>query len=113
MLREILQSIARHSLIPSRLRVLLLKLSGVQFTSPQTAFIGSDVYFDDTNPHLISIGKFVRVTSGAKIITHFFDTSYEGTETAPFRYFDGPVEISDDVFVGIGCVIAKSVKIGP
>lgn len=111
--RKLLLSLARHSLVPSRVRVLLFLWAGVQFSDSKTAFIGSDVYIDDTHPELVSIGKYVRLTSGTKIITHFFDISHQGTEEHPFTYHDGPVEIADYVFIGMGAVIAKSVKIGP
>ncbi|PIX20116.1 MAG: transferase [Deltaproteobacteria bacterium CG_4_8_14_3_um_filter_51_11] len=112
-LRKILLSISRYSLAPSKIRIFLLYAAGIKFSLPQTVFVGGDVFFDDTHPEKISIGRFVRITAGAKIITHFIDTSFEGSESEPFLFYDGNVEIGDFVFIGMNCVIANSVTIGP
>ena len=109
--RKIMQFLAKQYLMPSHFRVVLYRLIGVKFSDPKTTFIGADVYIDDTHPELVSIGSYARITSGTKIITHFFDISHEGTKEHPFNYHDGTVEIGDYVFVGMGVVIAKSVKI--
>lgn len=109
---KICQSLARFSLVPSFLRVRLYRMLGVNFLNPKTVFIGDDVYFDDIRPDLVTVGSWVRITTGAKIFTHFFDTKFAPEQDRPFRFYDGEVKIGSYVFMGANVVIAKPVVIG-
>ena len=75
-------------------------------------FIGEDVHFDDSRPELITVGKWVRITTGVRIFTHFFDTKFVPQLDRPFRFYDGEVKIGGYVFIGANVVIAKPVVIG-
>lgn len=109
---KLCQAIARYSLVPSVIRIRLYRVLGVNFTDPGTVFIGEDVYFDDSRPDLITVGKWVRITTGARIFTHFFDTKFLPEKNRPFRFYDGEVKIGNYVFIGANAVIAKPVEIG-
>lgn len=109
---KLCQSAARFSLMPSFLRIRFYRILGVNFSDVNTVFIGEDVYFDDSKPELVSVGKWVRITTGAKIFTHFFDTKFMPEENRPFRFYEGEVKIGDYVFIGANVVIAKPVQIG-
>ncbi len=111
-LGKIFQSIARLPLVPSFIRNKLYRLLGVNFIDEKSAFIGENVYFDDARPDLITVGKGAMVTSGVKILTHYFDTKHIPTPAWPFRFYDGEVVIGDYVFIGANAVIAKPVIIG-
>jgi acetyltransferase-like isoleucine patch superfamily enzyme len=99
-------------LVPSALRKWFYARMGVRFLDMRTAFIGEGVYFDDARPDLITLGRYVRVTSGVRIFTHYFDTKYQGTQEQPFQFVLGDVEIGDYVFIGSNAVIANTCKIG-
>lgn len=98
--------------LPGKLRVLLQRIHGVHFSDWQSTFIGADVFFDDIYPENIKIGRNVRITSGVRILTHFFDAEFQPTTKRPFRFYKGEVEICDNVFIGLNTVIVKPVKIG-
>jgi acetyltransferase-like isoleucine patch superfamily enzyme len=112
LVRKMLQGYARRSsFLPARGRVLLQGWCGVKFLFPRTVFLGGDVYFDNLYHELISVGRYVRITQGAKILSHFIDTQYVPEPGRPFRFICGQVIIKDYVFVGTGAVIAKPVTI--
>lgn len=111
-LGKILQAVARLSLIPSAIRIRLYRALGINFVDSRTVFIGEDVYFDDSRPDLISVGRWVRITTGARIFTHFFDVRFIPENNRPFRFYDGEVKIGDYVFIGANVVVAKPVVIG-
>lgn len=99
-------------LLPVRIRVLLQMMRGVRFVDWRSVFLGEDVFFDDIYPEAIQVGRNVRITAGARILTHYFDTSYVPTMKRPFRFYQGQVVIGDYVFIGLNVVIAKPVTIG-
>ena len=112
-LGKIFQYLARKMpFLPSKYRVLFQSWHGVQFADRGTVFLGEDVYFDDIYPSQIFVGLNVRITSGVRILTHFFDTRFEPTPDRPFRFYKGKVVIGDNVFIGLNAVIAKPVSIG-
>ncbi len=104
---KLLGTISRISLLHPRLRTKLVSCMGVQFSDPASVFIGSNVYFDELNPHLISVGKNVYFTEGVRVLTHFYDKVQP-----PHHHKIGPVVIEDDVFLGFNAIIADSVRIG-
>jgi acetyltransferase-like isoleucine patch superfamily enzyme len=110
---KVLQFLARKTpFIPGKLRALLQAARGVHFADWRTAFIGEDVYFDDLHPENIYVGRNVRITTGARILTHYFDTKYIPSEDRPFRFYGGDVRIGDSVFIGVNALIVKPVSIG-
>ena len=113
MVGKVCQLLARTlPFIPGKVRVLLQRAHGARSDDWHSTFIGEDVFFDDIYPEKIRVGRNVRITSGVRILTHYFDTRYEPTPERPFRFYYGEVEIGDNVFIGINTVIAKPVKIG-
>lgn len=111
-LGKLCQFIARKFPLPAPVRVYLYKMLGINFVDPQTVFIGEDVYFDDIKPQLITVGSWVRITSGVRIFTHFFDTKFLPQHNRPFRFYDGEVKIGNHVFIGANTIIVKPVVIG-
>lgn len=88
---------------PSKIRCHFLKLGGVKIETP--CFIGANVSFDTLRPSYISIGERTVITSGTKIITHFFSPS-DG------YYYYGRVNIGKGCFLGTNTLIVNSVDIG-
>lgn len=112
-LGKLCQLLARKlPFLPGTARVLLQRLHGVQFMDWRSTFIGEDVFFDDLYPEKVRVGKNVRITSGVRILTHYFDTKFQPTPERPFRFYQGDVHIEDNVFIGMNTVIASPVTIG-
>lgn len=91
------------SYIPNKLRIKLLKLGGVKVG--QRCFIGSEISFDGIHPELVEIGSHTKITSGTKILTHFFNPS-------DCRMYMGRVKIGSEVFIGVNTLIVSPVNIG-
>lgn len=72
-LKRILLSKAYKSFfITSNIRIKFLRMVGVHIGN--NCFIGQFVLFDDLYPEKIYIGDNTKVTSGTKILTHFYNT---------------------------------------
>ena len=113
LLGKILQFIARKvPFLPSRVRGFLQLCRGVKFSEFTSVFVGNNVYFDDLYPELISVGRKVIITEGARVLTHYVDGKCGRTTDAPFQFYKGRVEFGDYVFIGVNVVITKPVKIG-
>jgi acetyltransferase-like isoleucine patch superfamily enzyme len=110
--RKIGLSFSMMALMPSSIRVKILSLIGVTFVDRGSAFIGDNVYFDNLDPTLVTLGRWCRVTSGVKFLTHFFDARHKGTPERPFNFHSGKIIIGDHVFIGTGAVFTKSVTVG-
>ena len=89
--------------LTSAMRIRLLRLAGVHIG--KHCFIGHSILFDDLYPGNIFIGDATTVTSGTKIITHFYNP-----ETA--SYDVGEVHIGNNCFIGMNTLICKPVIIG-
>lgn len=100
--KKLLLAAQSSSLLPSGLRVKLLKMGGVHI---KDAFIGHHVGFDGIHPELISIGNHTCVTTGCQIITHFFSPEDN-------VFYLGNVKIGDKVFMGMNTLIVAPVTIG-
>lgn len=98
-----LLSVQSISLVPSSIRIKMLRLCGVQIG--KNCFIGTDVSFDTMFPEMVSIGNHVKITSGTKIITHFFNPYDQGM-------YLGKVVIQDEVFIGLNTLIVIPATIG-
>lgn len=96
--------ISRNSIFPSRIRISILRAAGIRIG--QNCFIGANVYFDEMRPELIEIGSQVTITSGTRIISHFF------SPTIPPKYYYGRVTIGSKTFIGMNSLIVNSVNIG-
>ena len=64
-----------------------------------------------TEPWLISIGDRVTVTAGVQFITHD-GSSWLLRDEKGRRYRYAPIEIGNDVFIGVNSIILPGVKIG-
>lgn len=95
-------TVAQFPLTTPRIRYNLLKW-GVKFSG--RCFIGSNVRFDGIYPDLIEIGEGCVITSGTRILSHFYNTTDR-------RFYAGKVIIGKSVFIGLNSLIVNSVNIG-
>jgi len=65
-----------------------------------------------SEPHLVRIGDHVTITAGVRFITHDGGTWIFRREDPDFDVF-GPIEVKDNVFIGINAIIMPGVTIGP
>jgi acetyltransferase-like isoleucine patch superfamily enzyme len=98
---------AKIGVMPSFIRVILLKYAGVNFLDPRSCFIGEDCSFDNLYPEYITIGKGSIITAGTKILTHYLDV-----HQPPFRFYTGKVVIGNNVFIGANSLFVKPCTIG-
>lgn len=101
--RFFLLNLQQSGFIPSVIRLYLVKWGGVKITGK--SFLGSGVVFDTLRPDLINIGNGCVVTSGVKILTHFY-------EPDKHAMFYGNVNIGNGVFIGMNTLIVNAVTIG-
>lgn len=102
-LRKFLCLTAQSRWLSSGIRIKLLRTAGIKI-GPRS-FIGADVTVDGIRPDLIEIGTHVGITTGVKILTHFFRPE----DNAMFL---GKVTICDEVWIGMNSLIVNSVEIG-
>ena len=95
--------ISKWSCFPSSVRIKILRSGGVKIG--KECFIGAGVEFDGLFPDLIEIGDRCVVTSGAFILSHFYNTEDR-------KFYAGKTQIGNDVFIGLNSLIVNSVTIG-
>lgn len=91
----------------------ICKWGGVNILNPKRTEIGTNVVFDTMSPENITIEEGVIISTGCKIISHYFDpdkmTLQDRFEN---RYPFGKVLIKRNAFIGMGSLIIKPVIIG-
>lgn len=97
-------SVAKLPMLPT-FRAKILKLGGVKISG--RCFVYSNVLIDSVAPERIHISEGVTITSGTKILTHYYDPSQKGRH---FRI--GDVYIEKDVFIGLNVLICNNITIG-
>jgi heptaprenylglycerol acetyltransferase len=93
--------------LPGKYRALLFNLGGVNFRKPLSCFIGSNVYFDDLHPELITVGENTIITEGTRVLSHFLDVSYDDFD----HQYIANVKIGSKVFIGMNTIIVKPIII--
>lgn len=96
--------------MPGHKRHYILRYAGLTLPPPQCnskimIYIGSGVHFDTLAPERITIGNHVFITSGTRILTHYYNPT-----TQAFTL--GNVTIGSNVFIGLNVVICKPITIG-
>lgn len=98
----------------------------ISYLRSRGAVIGSNVriyapnktLIDKSTPWLLKIGDCVRITEGVKILTHDYSWSvlkcYEDDEIRAGEILgaQSPVEIGNNVFIGMNAIITRGVTIG-
>ena len=100
----------KFPLLPGVLRAKICKIGGVNFLNTHRCFVGDGVLFDHQYPENITIGEHTIITSGVKVLAHYYDTT--NTDNNHHHMRIGKVNIGRDVFIGMNTVIVNSVCIG-
>lgn len=110
--RKLVGLVAMYAPISGQMRAKLQAIRGVRFEDVSGCYIGGQVYLDDMSPESIFIGKNVVITSGTKILVHFYDSKHVPDEKDIHKFYYGKVRIEADCFIGMNVVVARPVTIG-
>ena len=95
-----------------------LRKGGAEIGEDVRIFAPDNTVIDATAPFLLTIGNHVRITEGVIILTHDYSWSVlkrlEAEDVVPGRILgaQSPVEIGNNVFIGMNTIITRGVKIG-
>ena len=90
----------------------LLRKKGVQIGGGGRFFDPKTTYVDTQNPFMVKIGNNVRITRGVIILTHDYSWSVLAGLYGEILGGIGPVEIGNNVFIGMNSIILKNTIIG-
>ena len=101
--RKIFLQFSKSSILPCSFRFYFMKLAGVNFLGK--CYIGENITIDGIHPELVTIGSGCVITSGTKILTHFYSMENH-------NFFVDKVHIGNNCFIGMNTLIVNSVTIG-
>ncbi len=109
MIKELLKKIRPLS---SDEYIRALKAQGATIGKGTYFFAPKATYFDSVKPWLITIGEYCKITSHVTILAHDYSRS-----VARYVYGENwggaaPVEIGDNVFIGMNAIILMGTTIG-
>ncbi len=109
--KGVLGYLAYIAIAPPWLSAWIHKVRGVKINNYKTVYIAPNVLIDTTFPENISIGDYVYITRGAKVICH---TAYTPLtqEIVGIEYSVSNVVIEEGAYIGVNAIIMPSVRIG-
>lgn len=109
--KGLLSYIAYVCIAPPWLSAWLHKVRGVKIDNYKTVYIAPNVLLDSSFPEHITIGNYVYITRGAKIICHTAFTPLT-QEIVGQEFTIGNVVIEEGAYIGVNAVILPSVHVG-
>ena len=89
----------------------LHRLRGVNFSNPNTVFIGRNVTLDNRYPELLTIGEDVWICTGCIRLTHSYASLMQRRQLGMVEQ-QAHLAIEDGAFIGAGSIILPGVRIG-
>lgn len=89
-----------------------LRSQGVHIGENTIFYAPRHISVDIQKPHLISIGKNCKITSGVHILAHDYSIDVPRQIYGEFIGGTAPVSIGDNCFIGVNSVILKGTIIG-
>lgn len=89
-----------------------MRKCGVSIGEGTRIFDPTTTLIDTQNPHMLSIGKNVRITKGCIVLTHDYSWSVLAGVYGEILGGVGKVEIGNNVFIGMNSIILKDTSIG-
>lgn len=89
-----------------------LRSHGVHIGDNTIIYAPRHTSIDVQKPHLISIGKNCKITSGVHILAHDYSIDVPRQVFGEFIGGTAPVTIGDNCFIGVNAVIMKGTNIG-
>lgn len=117
MLKKMLKKIVYGKKYSSEAYINHLRKIGVKIGEDCTIYSPKNTIIDEQYPWLISIGNHVRITEGVILLTHDYSWSvlkrYDGNGiNGEILGASGPIDIGNNVFIGMNTIILRNVKIG-
>lgn len=109
--KGVLGYIAYVIIFPTWLSALVHKIRGVKIDKYKTVYIAPNVLIDNSFPENITVGNYVYLTRGCKIIAHTAFTPI-AQEYTKCEYVLGSVVIEDGAYIGVNAVVLPNVRIG-
>ena len=117
-IRYVIRKILYKENASSETLINYLRKHGSKIGDDVKIYAPNKTLIDKQNPYLLKIGNHVRITEGVKILTHDYSWSvlkcYSSEKIMPGAIFgsQAPVEIGDNVFIGMNAIVTAGVKIG-
>lgn len=108
----ILRRLLNNPAITSEQYVENLRSKGIQCGEGTRCFDPASTTVDTQNPHMLKIGKNVRITKGVTILTHDYSWSVLAGVYGECLGGVGSVTIGNNVFIGMHSIILKDTTVG-
>lgn len=89
-----------------------LRQKGAQIGKGTFFFSPQETYMDNVKPWLITIGEYCKITSRVTILAHDYSRSVARMYAHENIGGSAPVQIGNNVFIGMGVTILMGTKIG-
>ena len=109
--KGLLGYLAYISIAPPWLAAWLHKKRGVHISNYKTVYIAPNVLIDSSFPEHITIGDYVYICRGAKVLCHTAFTR-PAQEIVGREYTIGDVFIDEGVYIGVNAIILPSIRVG-
>lgn len=111
-LKEILKKAIYREKYSSKTFIQFLRKKGIIIGNNCTIYNPKNTIVDYQNPQAITIGNYVRIADGVKILTHDYSLSVVAGVTGDVIGSVKPVAIGNNVFIGMNAIILNNVSIG-
>jgi acetyltransferase-like isoleucine patch superfamily enzyme len=111
LIKGVLGYIAYITIAPPWLSAWIHKKRGVKIQDYKTVYIAPNVVIDTSFPENVTIGNYVYITRGAKIICHTAFTPLT-QKIVGVEYTVEDIVIEEGAYIGVNAVIMPSVRVG-
>lgn len=111
-LKETLKKAIYREKYSSETFIKFLKKKNISIGEHCTIYNPRNTIIDYQNPQAITIGNFVRIADGVKILTHDYSLSVVAGVTGNIIGSVKPVVIGSNVFIGMNAIILNNIRIG-
>ncbi|PAY52470.1 acyltransferase [Ligilactobacillus salivarius] len=112
MIKELLKKLIFREKSSSKTYIQFLRKKGVKIGDGCTIFYPRGTNIDYQNPQMLTIGNYVRIADGVRILTHDYSLSVLAHVKGDIVGSVKPVTIQDNVFIGMNAIILAGVTIG-
>lgn len=116
MLIDIVKKIIYREKYNSDTYIEFLRKKGITIGKDCTIYVPTKTFIDTQYPFMIKIGDHVKITLGVIILTHDYSWSVLKNNSSESEGAilggSGPVNIGNNVFIGMNAIICRNVNIG-
>ncbi|MGN9066979.1 acyltransferase [Ligilactobacillus agilis] len=112
MIKDTLKKLIFREKSDSNAYIHFLRKKGVKIGEGCTIFYPRGTNIDYQNPQMLTIGNYVRIADGVRILTHDYSLSVLAHVKGDIVGSVKPVTIQDNVFIGMNAIILAGVTVG-